>query len=173
MTQEPRSKRRRSDQPERKTTNLTFRTRPQLRATLEEAAQKAHRSVSEQAEYLITRAIEWERVLGDLEVFKQNLANAKTRAEEGQRQTEEVERLRAGWGRLYDPNLPGGVRWFAPGTHNLPQSGFVDPNAPPSQPALPPVLREAVRAEVQSAVREILEEAGLLSSKRRSGGSAA
>jgi hypothetical protein len=86
-----------------------------------------------------------------------------------QRQTEAAERHPQGWGNIYDPNVPGGVRGFAPGTHNIPQSGFVDPNAPPS---LPPLLAEAVRAEVQSAVREILQEARLLS-KMRSGGAAA
>ena len=91
---------------------------------------------------------------------------------EMQRQTEAAERYRAGWGKKYDPSVPGGAVWFPPGTHNIPQSGFEDPNAPPSSPTLPPVLREAVRSEVQSAVREILEEAGLLR-KKKSGGAAA
>jgi hypothetical protein len=168
MTQEPR-KRRRGGQPkpaaERKTHNLTFRARPQLRADLEKTAAGAHRSMSEQIEYLISRAIEWERVLGDLEAFKLRMA-------EMQRQTEAAERYRAGWGKIYDPSVPGGVHWFPPGTHNIPQHAFADSNAPPPSVTLPPVLREAVRSEVQSAVREILEEAGLLR-KKKSGGEAA
>jgi len=168
MTQEPR-KRRRGGQPkpaaERKTHNLTFRARPQLRADLEKAAAATHRSVSEQIEHLILRAIEWERVLGDLETFKARMA-------EMQRQTEAAERYRVGYGKMYDPSVPGGVRWFPPGMHNIPHGGFEDPNAPPPSPTLPPVLREAVRVEVQSAVREILEEAGLLR-KKKSGSAAA
>jgi hypothetical protein len=169
MTQEPRPKHRRGGQPkpaaERKRNNLTFRARDQLKADLEKAAAASNRSVSEEIEFRVGQAFQWEKVLGDLEAFKLRMA-------EMQRQTEAAERYRAGWGKIYDPSVPGGVRWFAPGTHNIPQSGFEDPNAPPSSPTLPPVLREAVRSEVQSAVREILEEAGLLR-KKKSGGAAA
>jgi hypothetical protein len=136
--------------------------------------------VSGQIEYWLGRAAEWERVLGDLEAFKANLANMKERWPEEQRITEAARRHREGWGKMYDPSVPGGVVWFPPGTHNIPQGGFVDPHAPPGPPTLPPVLAEAVRAEaqsavrteVQSAVREILQEAGLLSQKK-SGGAAA
>jgi hypothetical protein len=133
-----------------------------MKANLEKAAAAANRSVSEQIEYLLGRAFEWERVLGDLEAFKVRMA-------EMQRQTEAAERYRAGWGKRYDPNVPGGVEWFQPGTHNLPQSVFIDPNAPPpGAPTLPPVLAEAVRAEVQAAVKGLLEEAGLLGRKKKS-----
>jgi hypothetical protein len=181
MTQGPRQKSRRGRQTKsaksidadtatftgvvKKTDSLTFRTRPSMKADLEKAAFAANRSVSEQIEYLLGRAFEWERVLGDLESFK-------ARMREMQRQTEAAERYRAGWGKIYDPTVPGGVRLFEPGTHNIPQSGFEDPNAPPPSVTLPPVMREAVRSEVQSAVREILEEAGLLR-KKKSGGAAA
>ena len=186
MTQGPRQKSRRGRQTKsaksidadtaaftgvvKKTDSLTFRTRPSMKADLEKAAAAANRSVSEQIEYLLGQASQWEKVLGDLEAFKARMA-------EGQRVTEAAERYRAGWGKMYDPKVPGGVVWFPPGTHNIPQSGFIseaEAAAPfQSQPTLPPILREAVRTEVQSAVREILEEAGLLSPKKRSGGAAA
>lgn len=85
MMQDP--KHRRGGQPkpaaERKRNNLTFRVRDQLRADLEKAAAAASRSVSEQIEYLIGRAFEWERVLGELEAFKQQrLADSRTRLAE-------------------------------------------------------------------------------------------
>jgi len=169
MTEEPRSKRRRGGQPkpaaERKRNNLTFRARDQLKADLEKAAAAANRSVSEEIEFRLGQSFQWEKVLGDLESFKARIA-------EMQRQTEAAERYRAGWGKIYDPTVPGGVRWFEPGTHNMPQSGFEDPNAPPPPATLPPVMREAVRVEVQTAVREILEEAGLLRKKKSSGAAA-
>jgi hypothetical protein len=175
MTRKPHQKGRRGRQSAKtitavgstkKTDSLTFRTRPSMKADLEKAAAAANRSVSEQIEYLLGRAFEWERVLGDLEGFKASLV-------ETQRQTEAAERHRAGWGKMYDPSAPSGVVWFPPGTHNIPQSGFVDENAPPAPSTLPPVVAEAVRAEVQSAVREILQEAGLLSQTKKSGGAAA
>jgi hypothetical protein len=154
----------------KKTDSLTFRTRPSLKADLEKAAAAGNRSVSEQIEYMLGRAFEWERVLGDLETFEADLENSKACWAEAQRQNEFAERYRAGWGKIYDPSVPGGVKWFPPRTHNFPQSGFVDPNAP-APGRSPPPLREAAQAEVRSAVREILEEAGLL--KKRSGGAAA
>src|SRR5215831_21391222 len=108
MTQEPRPKRRRGGQPkpaaERKRNNLTFRARDQLKADLEKAAAAANRSVSEQIEYLLGQAFQWEKVLGDLEAFKARMAEA-------QRQTEAAERYRAGWGKMLDPSAPGGVVW--------------------------------------------------------------
>jgi len=162
MTQEPK-RRPRGGQPkpaaERKRNNLTFRVRDQLKANLEKAAAAANRSVSEQIEYLLGQAFQWEKVLGDLEAFKARMAEA-------QRQTEAAERYRAGWGKMLDPSAPGGVVWFPPGTHNIPQDGVIDPNAPPAPPALPPILAEAVRAEVQSAMKDLLEEAGLLRKKK-------
>src|SRR5215469_2009692 len=128
MTQEPRPKRRRGGQPkpaaERKRNNLTFRARDQLKADLEKAAAASNRSVSEEIEFRVAQAFQWEKVLGDLESFKARIA-------EMQRQTEAAERHRAGWGKLYDPSVSGGVHWFPPGTHNIPQSGFEDPNEPP------------------------------------------
>ena len=67
MAHQQRPKQRRGGQPkpapERKRNNLTFRARDQLKADLEKAAAAANRSVSEQIEYLLGRAIEWERVL--------------------------------------------------------------------------------------------------------------
>jgi uncharacterized protein (DUF1778 family) len=155
MTQEPRRKRRRKPPTERKRNNLTFRVRDQLKADLEKAAAASNRSVSEEIEFRLGQAFQWEKVLGDIEAFKLRMAEA-------QRQTEAAARFREGWGKMYDPSVPGGVRWFPPGTHNIPQSGFEDPNAPPPQPGLPPILRDAV----QSAVRDILAEAGLLPKKK-------
>jgi hypothetical protein len=165
MTQQPRLKRR-GGQPkpaaERKRNNLTFRARDQLKADLEKAAAAANRSVSEEIEYRLGQAFQWEKVLGDLEGFK-------TRVAEMQRQTEAAERHRAGWGKMYDAKT-GGVVWFPPETHNIPQSGFISEEEAAApfqpQPTLPPILREAVRTEVQTAVRAILEEAGLLSKKK-------
>jgi uncharacterized protein (DUF1778 family) len=155
-------RRRRGGQPkpatERKRNNMTFRVRDQLRADLEQAAAAANRSVSEQIVFLLGQAFQWQKVLGDLEAFKVRMA-------EMQRQTEAAERYRAGWGKRYDPNVPGGFEWLAPGTHNLPQGGFQ--TAPPP-PTLPPILAEAVRSEVQSAVKALLEEAGLLGRKKKS-----
>jgi hypothetical protein len=180
MTQEPRPKRRRGGQrkpaSERKRNNLTFRARDQLKADLEKAAAANNRSVSEQIEHYIERAIEWEKVLGDLESFKAKVAEEHR---EALRQSEAAARHRAGWGKMYDPKqydpkVPGsGVVWFPPGTHNIPQSGFTSEEelAAPPQPTLPPIIRQAVRVEVQTAVREILEEAGLL--RKRKPGSAA
>jgi hypothetical protein len=57
--------------------------------------------------------------------------------------------------------------WLPPGQHNVPQSGFVpaDEAAAWPPPTLPPVLRDAVRSEVQTAVKEILAEAGLIPRK--------
>lgn len=179
MTQGPRQKSRRGRQTKsaksidadtaaftgvvKKTDSLTFRTRPSMKADLEKAAAAANRSVSEQIEYLLGRAFEWERVLGDLEAFKARMA-------EGQRMTEAAERYRAGWGKMYDPSVPGGVVWFPPGTHNIPKSEFI-PQAEAAapfqpQPTLPPILLEAVRAEVQRAMKDLLEEAGLLRKKK-------
>jgi hypothetical protein len=175
MAQRPKPRRGGQPKPatERKRNNLTFRVRDQLKADLEKAAADKNRSVSELIEYMLGRAFEWERVLGDLEAFKADLANMKARWPEAQRQIEAAQRYRVGWGKMYDPGVPGGVGWFQPETHNIPSSGFIDPNAPPSPPALPPLLAEAVRAEVQAAVREILQEPGLLSQMKKSGGAAA
>jgi hypothetical protein len=166
MTQQPRLKRR-GGQPkpaaERKRNNLTFRARDQLKADLEKAADANNRSVSEEIEYRLGQAFQWEKVLGDLEAFK-------TRMAEIQRQTEAAERYRAGWGKKYDPKVPGGVVWFPPGTHNIPQSEFISEEEAAApfqpQPTLPAVLRDTVRAEVRTAVREILQEAGLLRKKK-------
>ena len=158
---------------EKKRNNLTFRARDQLTSDLEKAAAAANRSVSEEIEFRLGQAFQWEKVLGDLEIFKANLAKMKAQLAEGERQTEAAMRYRAGWGKLHDLSVPGGVVSFPPGMHNIPSSDFVDPNAPPAPPTLPPVLAEAVRAEVQSAVREILQEAGLLSQMKKSGGAAA
>jgi hypothetical protein len=166
MTQEPR-KRRRGGQlkpaTERKRNNLTFRARDQLKADLEKAAAASNRSVSEEIEFRVGQAFQWEKVLGDLETFKVRMA-------EMQRQTEVAERYRAGWGKRYNPNVPGGIEWYAPGTHNIPQSGFISEEAAatPFQvpPALPPAVAEAVRVEVQTAVKDILAEAGLLPKKK-------
>jgi hypothetical protein len=141
---------------------MTFRARDTLRTDLEKAATISHRSVSEEIEYRLQQSFQWEKAFGDIETFKVRVADM-------QRQTEEAERYRAGWGKRYNPNVPGGVEWFQPGTHNLPQSGLIDPNAPPpGAPTLPPVLAEAVRAEVQAAVKGLLEEAGLLGRKKKS-----
>jgi len=165
MAQQPRPKRRRGGQPkpaaERKRNNLTFRARDRLRADLEKAASEANRSMSEEIEYRLGRALQWEKVLGDLETFRAQLAEYKIRLAEAERQR-----------KLYDPSPPLGRGLFFPGMHNIPESGFEDPNAPPPSATLPPVVREAVRVEVQTAVREILEEAGLLR-KKKSGSAAA
>jgi hypothetical protein len=161
MTQEPRPKSRRGGQAkpasERKRNNLTFRARDQLKADLEKAAAANNRSVSEEIEYRLGQSFQWEKVLGDLESFKARMV-------EMQRQTEAAERYRGGWGKLHNPAAPGGVEWFPPGTHNIPQHRFLSDEeaAAPPQPTLPPIIRDAVRVEVQTAVREILEEAGLL-----------
>jgi hypothetical protein len=158
MTQEP--KRRRGGQrklaAERKRNNLTFRVRDQLKADLEKAAAASNRSVSEEIEFRLGQAFQWEKVLGDLEAFK-----------EEQRQTEAAMRYRGWWSKI-NPNM---ARWLDLGTHNIPQSGF-EPSTPP-QPGLPPLMRDLVRDEVQTAVRQILEEAGLLAPKKKSGGGAA
>jgi hypothetical protein len=160
-----------------KRNNLTFRVDDQLKSDLERAAAASQRSVSGQIEYWLRRAPEWERAINDVEAFRAHLANSKERLAEEERQIVEMSLQRQGWAKLHTRY---GSDWFAPGTHNIPQSGFVDPNAPPT-PTLPPVLAEAVRAEVQSAVRaevqsvvrEILQEAGLLSQTKKSGGTAA
>jgi hypothetical protein len=154
----------------KKTDSLTFRTRPSMTADIEKAAAAANRSVSEQIEYWLGRAIEWERVLGDLEAFKAHLANSRERLADEERRIVEMNLQHKGWDKMYTRDGPV---WFGPGTHNIPQSGFVDSNAPPPAPSLPPLLATAVRAEVQSAVREMLEEAGLLSPKKKAGGTAA
>lgn len=159
MAQQQQPQRRRKPAGERKRNNLTFRARDQLKADLEKAAAANSRSVSEQIEYYIERAIEWERVLGNVETFK---AKVKADYEAALRESEAAARHRAGWGKMYDPNVPGGVVWFPPGTHNIPQSGFVPQEEAPPQLTLPPAIREAVRAEVQTAVKEALKEAGLL-----------
>jgi hypothetical protein len=160
MTQEP--KRRRGGQPkpaiERKRNNVTIRVRDQLKADLQAAAAAAHRSQSEEIEFRLQQWSEYQRILGELETFKARMMDM-------QRQTEAAERYRAGWGKIIDPNT-GDVRWFAPGAHNVPQSGFIDPSAPPPVPTLPPVLAEAVRSEVQAAMKDLLEEAGLLRKKK-------
>jgi hypothetical protein len=163
MTQDSAPKRRRGGQPkpalERKRNNVTIRVRDQNKADLQAAAAVAHRSLSEEIEFRLQQWSEYQRILGELETFKARMV-------EMQRQTEAAERYRAGWGKRYNPNVPGGIEWFAPGTHNIPQSGFIDPDAPPPPPALPPALREAVRVEVQTAVRDLLAEAGLLPKKK-------
>jgi hypothetical protein len=164
MTQDhPAPKRRRGGQPkpaiERKRNNVTIRVRDQLKADLQAAAAAAHRSQSEEIEFRLQQWSEYQRILGELETFKARMMDM-------QRQTEAAERYRAGYGKMYDLSVPGGVRWFAPGTHNIPQSGFEDPNAPPPSVTLPPVVREAVRSEVQAAMKDLLEEAGLLRKKR-------
>src|SRR5262249_54783375 len=139
--------------------NLTFRARDQLRADLEKAASEANRSMSEEIEYRLGRALQWEKVLGDLETFRAQIAEYKTR-------------LAAAKLKFYDPSPPLGGGWALRGVHSSPGRGLGAPAAPPPAPALPPVVRDAVRAEVQAAVREILEEAGLLS-RKKSGGAAA
>jgi hypothetical protein len=178
MTQEPAPKRSRGGQPkpaiERKRNNVTIRVRDQLKADLQAAAVLAHRSLSEEIEFRLQQWSEYQRILGELETFKARMAEMRHQTEarmvEAQRQTEVAERYRAGWGKRYNPNVPGGIEWFAPGMHNIPQSGFISEEeaAAPFQPqsTLPPVVREAVHVEVQTAVREILEEAGLLPKKK-------
>jgi hypothetical protein len=163
MTQDSAPKRHRGGQPkpavERKRNNVTIRVRDQLKADLQAAAAAAHRSLSEEIEFRLQQWSEYQRILGELETFKARMI-------EMQRQTETAERYRAGYGKIYDPSVPAGVHWFAPGMHNIPQSGFEDPNAPPPPLALPPALAEAVRVEVQTAVKDILAEAGLLRKKK-------
>jgi hypothetical protein len=167
QTQEPAPKRRRGGQPkpviERKRNNVTIRVRDQNKADLQAAAAVAHRSLSEEIEFRLQQWSEYQRILGELETFKARMV-------EMQHQTEDAARYRAGYGKMYDPNVPGGVRWYAPGMHNIPQSGFISEEAAatPFQvpPALPPAVAEAVRVEVQTAVKNILAEAGLLPKKR-------
>src|SRR5262245_49745858 len=127
MAQHPKPRRGGQPKPaaERKRNNLTFRARDQLRSDLEKAASAANRSVSEQIEYMLGRYVEWERTLGDLESFRTDLANKKAQWVEAQRVTESATRHRAGWGTYYDPNVSGGMVSFPPGTHNIPQGGFI------------------------------------------------
>ena len=167
MTQDSAPKRSRGGQPkpavERKRNNVTIRVRDQNKADLQAAAAVAHRSLSEEIEFRLQQWSEYQRILGELETFKARMV-------EMQRETEVAERYRAGWGKRYNPNVPGGIEWFAPGKHNIPQSGFISEEAAatPFQvpPALPPAVAEAVRVEVQTAVKDILAEAGLLPKKR-------
>jgi hypothetical protein len=164
MTQDhPAPKRRRGGQPkpaiERKRNNVTIRVRDQLKADLQAAAAAAHRSQSEEIEFRLQQWSEYQRILGVLEIFKARMMDM-------QRRTEAAERYRAGYGKMYDPSAPGGLLWFSPGMHNIPQHPFEDPNAPPPPVTLPPVLAEAVRNEVQAAMKDLLEEAGLLRKKK-------
>jgi hypothetical protein len=128
---------------QRKRNNMTFRARDQLKADLEKAAEASNRSVSEEIEFRLGQAFQWERVLGDLQSYKARLADME-------RQTVAASMHRKGYGKLYTPDGPV---WFEPGMHNIPQSGFIPDEAP---------------SDLRAAVREILlEEAELLRRKKK------
>jgi hypothetical protein len=144
---------------QRKRNNMTFRARDQLKADLEKAAEASNRSVSEEIEFRLGQAFQWERVLGDLQSFKARLADME-------RQTVAASMHRKGYGKLYTPDGPV---WFEPGMHNIPQSGFI-----PDEPVAPPDIRAALIESLKEApldlravVREVLKEAGLLEQKKK------
>ena len=107
---------------QRKRNNMTFRARDQLKADLEKAAEASSRSVSEEIEFRLGQAFQWERVLGDLQSYKARLADME-------RQTVAASMHRKGYGKLYTPDGPV---WFEPGMHNIPQGEFI-----PDEPVAP------------------------------------
>jgi hypothetical protein len=131
-TQDPRPKRRKPAK-ERKRNNVTFRARDQLKADLERAAEASGRSLSEEIEYRLGQAFQWERILGDLDELK---------VRTGMFERDNLEHADAPlhWSRR----------------HKLDYL-----SAPANLSGLPPTLRELVRAEVQAALRTLLEEYGL------------
>jgi hypothetical protein len=149
MTQEPKRRRggQRKPAAERKRNNLTFRVRDQLRADLEQAAAANQRSVSEEIEHRIERSFVVDATLGDIEAFRRRAIAAEAHAR--------------GYGTLWTSSGP---QHFPPGSHNIPQSGFITPQeaaAPPPAYGLPPAIRDAIRDEI----RAVLAEAGLLRGK--------
>lgn len=126
---------------QRKRNNLTFRARDQLKASLAAAAEINRRSLSEEIEHRLEKSFLYEQALGDVEEFKRRAVAAEAAAR--------------GYGTLHTPT---GDRYFAPGTHNMPASGFITPQeAAAPQPAygLPAGLREAIREEIRAALAEI------------------
>lgn len=71
-------KRKRGGQPKpaaaRKRNNLTFRTRDDLRERLERAAERSHRSVSEEIEFRLLRDFGWEATKGDIDEMRAQAA---------------------------------------------------------------------------------------------------
>jgi hypothetical protein len=106
----------------RKRNNLTFRARDALKADLAASAEANQRSLSEEIEHRLENSFVYERVIGDVEDFRRRAIAAEARQH--------------GYGTLHTPE---GARHFAPGTHNLPQSGFVSP-AEAAAPLPPPGL---------------------------------
>lgn len=141
--------------------NFSFRLTPKLRERLMEAVKKSGRSLSMEVEFRVNQAFELEAALGEAEQFRAYLAESKARAEQAEKEMLQVHLHRQGWAKTRNL-VTGEIVWSPPETHNVPPSGFEPSDAPPAPTTLPPVLREAVREEVQAAVRELLREAGLL-----------
>src|SRR5262249_36227282 len=129
------------DPAQRKRRHFTFRLRDQLSVALEREAAANTRSVSEEIEHRLERSFLIDTIIGDIEQFRRQSMSAAAQ--------------QTGAGKIWEP---AGPRYFAPGTHNIPQSGFVteaEAAAPPG-PALPPTVDEAIRIAVRDAVAELL-----------------
>lgn len=128
------------DPAQRKRRHFTFRLRDQLSAALEREAAANTRSVSEEIEHRLEKSFLIDTVIGDIEQFR--------------RRSMAVAAQQTGAGKIWDP---AGPRYFAPGTHNIPQSGFItEEAAPPPAPILPPAVHEAIRTAVRDALAELL-----------------
>jgi Arc-like DNA binding domain len=143
--------------------NFNFRITDEIRQRVLESAKASGRSLSEEIEHCVEESFRWQTIFGDREKFQARMA-------EIDRMTEAATQYRAGYGKI---STPDGPVYFQPGTHNIPQSRFIDEAAaaapPPLPPELPPAIREAVRAEVRSAVMGLLEEVGLLARGKKPG----
>jgi hypothetical protein len=128
------------DPAQRKRRHFTFRLRDQLSTSLEQEAAKNTRSVSEEIEHRLERSFLIDTIIGDIEAFRRRSMAAAVQ--------------QTGAGKIWDP---AGPRYFAPGTHNIPQSGFIAEEAAPTPaPILPPAVQEAIRTAVKDALAELL-----------------
>jgi hypothetical protein len=129
------------DPAQRKRRHFTFRLRDQLSTSLEQEAANNTRSVSEEIEHRLERSFLIDTIIGDIEAFRRRSMAAVAQ--------------QTGAGKIWDP---AGPRYFAPGTHNIPQSGFVTEAeaAAPPVPALPAAVHEAIRIAVRDALAELL-----------------
>jgi hypothetical protein len=119
---------------------FNIRLTPAIRERLIATAQQTGISVSALIERLVEKALLVDDIIGDVAAFKRQAIGAEAH--------------RQGYGVVHAPEGP---RYFAPGSHNIPQSGFITPQeAAMPQPAygLPPAVREAIREEIRAALAE-------------------
>jgi hypothetical protein len=111
---------------------IAGRVPEELHRLIKQAAKKSGRTMSDELAYRARMSFQWEATLGEHEQARKNLAKSLAQMTQDNTITK-LEEL--GWGMVVDVKW-GGPIYLPPDRHNLPKSGWVDPNKP--SPPLPP-----------------------------------